>query len=364
MANQQAKIERLTALLYATEARAACTEETPSVEQTMTMLTEGIVQALGKSRTSPESTKRSAKIPDLAILTDGQDPTFESWKIQILAKLSVNADYFANDSARIAYVFSRTSGDAQKHLNPQMGDNAVDRFRTATEIIDHLSGIYKDPFRVQNARREYRRLTMTLYETFADFYTRFLHLAGEGRIPEEDLRPDLYKKLTIELQRAIAPTEATLITLQEFQRALRRLDQNLRHIQERSSRLQTRTAPKESTSAFTERYGAQKKLTERNQSERPLEVMQTPDRNRGLTPTSWRARTPNLTYAPCNYVLYTPSSNQCYACGQEGHYAKDCTAGTIKPEVALVHDSYEDSGLPASESEEELEIEKPGKEQP
>src|SRR6266487_7201740 len=102
MANQQANIERLTALLYTAEARAARTEETPSVEQTITMLTEGIVRALGRSGTSPESTKRSAKIPDPAILTDSQDPTFKSWKIQILAKLSVNADYFANDSARIA----------------------------------------------------------------------------------------------------------------------------------------------------------------------------------------------------------------------------------------------------------------------
>ena len=99
MANQQAEIKRLTALLYTAEARAAYTEETLSVEQTMTMLTEGIVRALGRSGTSPESTKRLAKIPDLAILTDSQNPTFESWKIQILAKLSVNANYFANDLA-------------------------------------------------------------------------------------------------------------------------------------------------------------------------------------------------------------------------------------------------------------------------
>ena len=71
MANQQAEIERLTALLYAAEARAVRTEGTPSAEQTMTMLTEGIVQALGRSGTSPESTKRSAKIPSLATLIDG-----------------------------------------------------------------------------------------------------------------------------------------------------------------------------------------------------------------------------------------------------------------------------------------------------
>ena len=146
IANQQAKIERLTALLYTVEARAACIEETLSVEQTMTMLTEGIVQALGRSGTSPESTKRLAKIPDLAILTDSQDLTFESWKIQILAKLSVNANYFVNNLAWIVYVFSCMSGDTQKHLNPQIGDNVVDQFQTTTKIINHLLEIYKDLF--------------------------------------------------------------------------------------------------------------------------------------------------------------------------------------------------------------------------
>jgi hypothetical protein len=57
---------------------------------------------------------------------------------------------------------------------------------------------------------------MKVNETFLDFYTRFLHLASEGRIPDEDLRLDLYDKITLELQRAIAPTKETLTTLLEL----------------------------------------------------------------------------------------------------------------------------------------------------
>src|SRR5271169_1975853 len=140
----------------------------------------------------------------------------------------------------MTYVFGRTGGDAQKHLNPRIGSNSVDPFITANEMIQHIAGIYEDPFRVQNARRDDRRLTMKATETFPDFYTRFLHLAGEGQIPEEDLRPDLYDKLTLELQRAIAPTEETLITVHDLQRALRRLDQNLCQIKERSDRTKAR----------------------------------------------------------------------------------------------------------------------------
>src|SRR6202035_3256784 len=96
-ADAQAEVKRLTALLRAAEARLACTEtETLSIEQTMTMLTESMIQALERSGTSPESSRKSTKIPDLPILTDSLDPTFESWKIQIQAKLSVNANHFAN----------------------------------------------------------------------------------------------------------------------------------------------------------------------------------------------------------------------------------------------------------------------------
>src|SRR3984893_182865 len=113
-ANAQAEIKRLTALLQAAEARLACTEpETLSIEQTITMLTESIVQALDRSGTSLESSRKSTKIPDLPILTDSLDPTFESWKIQIQAKLSVNANYFANNTVQIAYIFSYILDNAQ-----------------------------------------------------------------------------------------------------------------------------------------------------------------------------------------------------------------------------------------------------------
>src|SRR3984893_2776782 len=177
-------------------------------------------------------------------------------------------------------------------MNPRIGEGATDPFQTATSIVTYLSGIYEDPFRVQNARREYRRLTMKSYEAFTDFYTQFLHLAGEGRIPEEDLRRDLYDKLSIELQRAIAPTEASLVTLQDLHRALLRLDQNLQQIQERTSCVRSCTTPKESASVP---YRLKKGFTERKQSGAP-EAMSTPDCNHSATP--WRARSANPTQVP------------------------------------------------------------------
>ena len=48
----------------------------------------------------------------------------------------------------MAYIFSRTSRDAQTHLRPRYAADLVDPFVLEEEIINYLSSIYKDPFRV------------------------------------------------------------------------------------------------------------------------------------------------------------------------------------------------------------------------
>jgi len=69
--------------------------------------------------------------------------------------------------------------------------------------------------------------------------------------------------------------------------------------------------------------------------------------------------------ALCITHLTSGNTDRCYAYSQEGYYAKECLTVLIKPEVALVYnDLYKDSRLLASESEEELELEELGKEQP
>ena len=149
-----------------------------------------LVQALRRSNT-PAPPPKSSKVPDPPPLTDGKDPTFISWKKQIAGKLTVNADHFADETARINYVFSRTGGEAQGHLEPQVGKDAIEPFKTVDEMIQHLAGIYEDPFRVENARRDYRKLFIKSSKTFIEFYTCFMHLARQGQILTNNLRDDL-----------------------------------------------------------------------------------------------------------------------------------------------------------------------------
>ena len=69
----------------------------------------------------------------------------------------------------MAYVFSHTSGDTQTHLCPQYAVDSADPFISEEEMINHLSSIYKDPFKVQNARLNYKNLNIKIMETFSAF---------------------------------------------------------------------------------------------------------------------------------------------------------------------------------------------------
>ena len=48
----------------------------------------------------------------------------------------------------MAYVFGYTGGDAQIYLRPRYAQDLVEPFLSKKEIINYLSSIYKDPFRV------------------------------------------------------------------------------------------------------------------------------------------------------------------------------------------------------------------------
>ena len=80
-------------------------------------------------------------------------------------------------------------------------------------MLDHLTAVYKDLHRVLNACIDYRALMIKPTETFITFYTQFQHLASQAQIPQLDLLPNLYKKLTTDLQEVVLLVKWTLTTL-------------------------------------------------------------------------------------------------------------------------------------------------------
>src|SRR6266568_7149542 len=89
------------------------------------------------------------------------------------------------------------------HLRLHYTEELADPFVSKEEIINYLSSIFKDPFKVQNARLNYKALNIKITKTFSTFHTHFLYLASQAQIPQEDLLLDLFNKLTLDLQQAV-----------------------------------------------------------------------------------------------------------------------------------------------------------------
>ncbi|OJD10369.1 hypothetical protein ACJ73_09822 [Blastomyces percursus] len=142
--------------------------------------------AMRQSPMPQDHRERSVKLPDPPLLTDGKDPKFEDWYSKMKGKLEGNADHYTTEALRMAYVESRTGGNA-----------------TAREMLDCLKTIYLDPNRVQNAKTEFRRLVMRRTDDFHQFLTRFLHLAGESELPVSEYKYELNEKLSFDLQKLV-----------------------------------------------------------------------------------------------------------------------------------------------------------------
>ena len=129
----------------------------------------------------------------------------------------------------MAYIFNRTDGIAQEYLTLRYR-KGPEPFTTFTEMIIYLAEIFKNPFEAQDARIDFRKMTMKEDESFSDFHTRFLRLAGMGKIPTDDLQPDLYDKLTPALQQSVLPFLDTLLTSKALAYKCLLVDKNLRRL--------------------------------------------------------------------------------------------------------------------------------------
>ena len=221
----------------------------------------------------------------------------------------MNQDQFVHERARIVYLYNRTTGDAQAHLQPRFGDDAKDPFPNAQEMMKHLSAVYMDPYKVENARQEYRRLRMKYNETFTEFYMKFLRLTEIGAISKEDWRYDLNEKLTLDLRKAILSVYGTLLTHQALADTCRQTDQELRCIRESTNRIRAHRSTATSSKA-TEPYATTVTYFTKSTPAAPL-----------ATTLANRIRP---AYSDPNRQALS-RVGACFICHQSGHITKDCS---------------------------------------
>jgi hypothetical protein len=255
-----------------------------------------------------EAQRYSKKRPDPPIFTDGIDPVFESWKIQIQAKLRANADYYPMEEDKMEYVFSRTLGAAQKHLLPKFDEDSPIRFTTVREMLQHLASIYVNPNKVRDAQYEFRRLRMQATQAFSEFQTTFLHLAGEGQVPRSSYRLDLFDKLPSYLQKMLLPTLDDLETYEQLAARCLTLDTGLKRIEEAEKQKRSQDRKRTAQAALAPvTLGVKETATTLPTSPLYGQTSESPSRQGS------RQSTPADT-----------STVKCYNCHKPGHFAFRC----------------------------------------
>jgi hypothetical protein len=86
--------------------------------------------------------KRSPKHDDPPELDDGTSPTYIAWKALLRGKLNNNADWWSTERERINYVFGKTKGKAQRHLEARIDKECADPWLSVAEILQYLDTIY------------------------------------------------------------------------------------------------------------------------------------------------------------------------------------------------------------------------------
>ena len=146
------------------------------------------------------SSSKSAKIPDPPLLTDGKEPRFEDWLLLMTQKLEANHDHYDSPQLRRAYVASRCDGKARKHITPRLRSESVNPYEDSVDMLEHLKTIYDDPNRATTAKNQFRQLYMKPTDRFHDFLSEFLYLAAEAGVSDDDLKDELYHRITTKLQ--------------------------------------------------------------------------------------------------------------------------------------------------------------------
>jgi Skp family chaperone for outer membrane proteins len=144
--------------------------------------------------------RKSARMPDAPMFSDGKEVRYEAWATIVRQKLIANADHYPQPVHRMLYVQSRCEGKAQLHIAPRMDAASSRPYEDEEDILEHLKSVFANPNRKAEAYSAYHQLTMKPRDSFIDFLAEFLQLAEEACVVQENRKRDLYLKLPPLLQ--------------------------------------------------------------------------------------------------------------------------------------------------------------------
>ncbi|KAJ5139114.1 uncharacterized protein N7515_000202 [Penicillium bovifimosum] len=312
---QRAREERNNAradLEKAVSRAAAATEEKDAA---ITKLHEMAIKFCDLQTRAPivEAVKKTTRLPDAPMLSDGVDIRYESWMTGIKRKLTGNADHFPDANARIQYVQSRAEGQAFRHMAPRLNEESPDPYKDYGDILAHMKTVFSNPNHAAEARAKYQRLTMKPRDQFTSFLADFMELANEANIHVDNRKVDLYEKLPPLLQsQMLGDSCEDEVSFETFKDRCIRRSHAIALAQQSKTTTATgrgRSNPVSSSTGVGSSSSNTKVKTE--------------------NPTS-------STYVPMSATERATlmKEGRCFGCKEHGHMTRDCPKNTSKPTAA------------------------------
>ncbi len=179
---------------------------------------------------SEDRFSKSIKLLDSSLFEDSTQ-NVDNWLFQMRNKLKANKNHFSIEELKIAYIESRVSEAAIKHIASRMQDTFLNSFLEVEEVLSIINKMYDDLNRHHTTQQQY----LKLYQNkifFHEFWMKFQRFSAELEYNNETLLNDLQHKISSDLQRATLNERIT--NLNEFVNICMQVDVRLTELNARS----------------------------------------------------------------------------------------------------------------------------------
>lgn len=240
-------------------------------------------------------------------------PTFDAWLSKLKSKLERNRDHYPTDADQMAYVETRVSGLAHKHLAPRMKEGASNQFQTAKEMLETLTQAYGDPDPKATARAKLAKLYQGT-TPFVDFWCEFQEIQAELDQDEETRMEEVRCRISPELMAAVVSVHAT--TAEELAKECLIIDRRLQRVTEAKKKMTRFASAKD--------YAAKQTFNTRSTGSVPTSVPSTATTAGSASTTTIRTREGHRRQETPAERAARLSATTCYKCTKKGHLARDC----------------------------------------
>ncbi len=179
---------------------------------------------------SEDRFSKSIKLSNSSLFEDSLQ-NVDNWLSWMQNKLKTNKNHFSIEELKIAYIESRVSEAAIKHIASRMWNTFLNSFLEVEEVLSMINKMYNDLNHHHTTQHQY----LKLYQNkifFHEFWMKFQRFSAELEYNNETLLDDLQHKISSDLQRVTLNERIT--NLNEFVDICMQVDVRLTELNVRS----------------------------------------------------------------------------------------------------------------------------------